>query len=447
MHVVRVATQNIWGHHGDWPSRRPVLRDGLAGHDLVALQEAFDDQPRELLEDLEVAHRDASGVAIGSRWPIARTHEPASDTLVAEIDAPFGRLVFANHAASYELTAEHRREREAVALARLIEDLGPEHAILAGDLNATPDSASVRFLLGLQSLDGTSVAYRDAWQHDEPGHTFTPENPTMPTGEGGKWALEPGRRIDYVLVRCSDHGPTLDVRRCERLFDEEVGRRLGERPLRRHGRSGDASALIPSHAVVVTGPTLTLRYATADDAPRLLELASDPDVTQWFSWGPYERLDQPEAYIAGLEDKRERGELLDFLVVHPEAGPIGVTGLSELAARDRRATVGTWFGRDWWGSGVNRESKAMITALAFRHLGIERLTAWANTRNGRSQVALERVGFRREGVLRGWHRHGDHVHDVVVFGMVRDEWEASPLADVPVEVAGEAPAAFSLSVG
>jgi ribosomal-protein-alanine N-acetyltransferase len=195
-------------------------------------------------------------------------------------------------------------------------------------------------------------------------------------------------------------------------------------------------------AVQVTGPTLTLRYATADDAPRLLELASDPDVTQWFSWGPYERLDQPEAYIASLEGKRERGELLDFLVVHPEAGAIGVTGLSELAARDRRATVGTWFGREWWGTGVNRESKALIAALAFRELQLDRLTAWANTRNGRSQTALERVGFRREGVLRGWHRHGEERHDVVVFGMVREDWEASPLADIAVEIAGEAPRAF-----
>ena len=193
---------------------------------------------------------------------------------------------------------------------------------------------------------------------------------------------------------------------------------------------------------MLTGPTLTLRYATAADAPRLLELGSDPLVTQWFSWGPYESLDQPEAYIAGLPAKRETGELLDFVVVHEQAGPIGVTGLSELASRDRRATVGTWFGRDWWGSGANRESKAIIAALAYRHLGLDRLTAWANTRNGRSQLALERVGFRREGVLRSWHRHGDVRHDVVVFGMVREQWEGSELAEVPVEVSGPAPAAF-----
>ena len=59
---------------------------------------------------------------------------------------------------------------------------------------------------------------------------------------------------------------------------------------------------------------------------------------------------------------------------------------------------------------------------------MDRLTAWANTRNGRSQVALERVGFKREGVLRAFHRHGDVLHDVVVFGMTRNGWMRSGLA-------------------
>jgi len=208
--------------------------------------------------------------------------------------------------------------------------------------------------------------------------------------------------------------------------------------------AGEHPGLYTIGAVVVTGPTLTLRYATAEDAPRLLELASDAAVTQWFSWGPYESVDQPESYIASLPQKRERGELLDFLVVHPEAGPIGVTGLSELAVGGRRPPGGWGVGREWWGSGANRESKAMIAALAFRHLGLDRLTAWANTRNGRSQVALERVGFRREGVLHAWHRHGDTRHDVVVFGLLREQWAGSPLADVPVQVTGPAPAAFAV---
>jgi ribosomal-protein-alanine N-acetyltransferase len=197
--------------------------------------------------------------------------------------------------------------------------------------------------------------------------------------------------------------------------------------------------------LTVTGPTLSLRYATAEDADALLGLASDPQVTRWFSWGPYSSRVEPEMYIASLEGRREKGELLDFLMVHAEHGVVGVTGLTELAARDRRATVGTWFGRALWGTGANLESKALIAALAFERLGIERLTAWANTRNGRSQAALEKVGFRREGVLRGWHRHGEHRHDVVCFGMLRDEWERSPLHGVDVRIEGDPPAAFVVS--
>jgi [ribosomal protein S5]-alanine N-acetyltransferase len=205
-----------------------------------------------------------------------------------------------------------------------------------------------------------------------------------------------------------------------------------------------ASARLPHEAdpLVVRGPRLSLRYATPADAPRLFELAADPAVTRFFSWGPYTTIEQPEAYINSLPARREAGDLLDFLIVDPSDLPVGVTGLSELARRDRRATVGSWLGHQWWGSGANFEAKAMISALAFQRLGFERLTAWANTRNGRSQRALERIGFRREGVLNAWHRHGDDVHDVVIFGMVRAAWERSPLHDVPVAVEGTPPPAF-----
>jgi ribosomal-protein-alanine N-acetyltransferase len=136
--------------------------------------------------------------------------------------------------------------------------------------------------------------------------------------------------------------------------------------------------------------------------------------------------------------------MLEFLIDHHEHGPIGVTGLSELSVRDRRATVGSWVGRAHWGTGANAESKALVAALGFGTLGLERLTAWTNTRNGRSQRALERVGFRREGVLRNWHRHGDEMHDVVVFGMLRAAWAASPLRAMPAVVEGTPPASFVL---
>jgi [ribosomal protein S5]-alanine N-acetyltransferase len=198
----------------------------------------------------------------------------------------------------------------------------------------------------------------------------------------------------------------------------------------------------PATELVVTGGRLTLRYAVPEDAPRLFELARDPAVTRFFSWGPYVDPEQAESYIAEQPGKRERGEILDFVIVDREHGVIGVTGLSEFARRDRRATIGSWLGHRYWGTGANRESKALVAALAFEHLGIERLTAWAGTGNGRSQAALERLGFRREGVLRAWHRHRGEARDVVVFGLLRRGWEAGSLSEVPVTVHGALPPGF-----
>ena len=190
------------------------------------------------------------------------------------------------------------------------------------------------------------------------------------------------------------------------------------------------------------GSTLTLRLPEPSDAPALLELASDPEVTRWFSWGPYTTLDQPLAYIERLAGQRERGEQLDFLIVHRGEGAAGITGLSEFSVRDQRAIVGTWFGRRFWGTGANRESKALVAHLAFAVLGLHRLGSYSNPANERSTRALLGVGFRHEGVLRHWHRHGDRHLDVNVFGMLRDEWAAGDLARVPVEVTGEPPPAF-----
>src|SRR4051794_29801651 len=116
-----------------------------------------------------------------------------------------------------------------------------------------------------------------------------------------------------------------------------------------------------------------------------------------------------------------------------------MTGLMEISRRDRRAMVGTWLGREHWGTGVNAESKALILHLAFATLRLERVGAYANIDHGRSRRALERLGFTREGVLRAWHRHPDGPHDVVVYGLLAHEWTSTG----PVEVRGELPPAFA----
>ncbi len=245
---VRVLSLNLWGIRGEWAERREVIRDGLASMDpdLIAFIEAIEtseyDQARDLVgAGYHLAHQaarepDGQGATIASRWPITAVHEVdlrvtprtagfAATTLVAEIDAPepFGHLVFADHVPNWQLDFERERELQAVAAARFLETLAPQHdrhVIVGGDFTADPDSASVRFFSGRQSLEGASVCYRDAWisaHPTDPGETFIPGNPLVADWD---WPL---RRLDYVFVRCAEHGgPTLAIDRCDVVFAEPV---------------------------------------------------------------------------------------------------------------------------------------------------------------------------------------------------------------------------------
>ncbi len=252
---LRVVTLNLYGRRGDWAARREVIAAGLRDlrPDLVAFVESIEtadyDQARDLLgPDYELAQqrdREAAdppdveagqGFTIASRWPVRAVHEAdlqvsprtadfACGAMVAEIRAPdpIGPLLFVNHLPSWKLELEYERELQAVAVSGLIDRVAAGrdlHVVLAGDLDADPSAASIRYWTGRQSLHGTSVCYRDAWESahpGEPGHTFTPDNPLM---NGWDW---PFRRIDYLLVRCGTHGgPTLAIRSCERIFDQPV---------------------------------------------------------------------------------------------------------------------------------------------------------------------------------------------------------------------------------
>jgi ribosomal-protein-alanine N-acetyltransferase len=194
--------------------------------------------------------------------------------------------------------------------------------------------------------------------------------------------------------------------------------------------------------VALAGAGVLLRYPCESDADALFRLASDPEVTRFFSWGPYRSRREAGEWIATLPGRREEGSSLEFAIVREGEGLVGITCVSEISRRDRRCVVGTWIGRRQWGTGVNGASKALVAHFAFEQLRVERLGAYADVRNLRSQRALERVGFQREGVLRAFHRHGDVPRDVISYSLLRAEWRHSTAASGPVAVHGSPPAPF-----
>jgi endonuclease/exonuclease/phosphatase family metal-dependent hydrolase len=248
--AIRVLTLNLWGLSGEWHRRRDALKEGLQTlrPDLVAFQEPVVtddyDQVRDLLgADYHLVHTtdglvsgsEHQGASIASRWPPAlvrevdlqvtsRTADFPCTALIARVEVPdpIGTVLFVNHLPSWQPAFTHEREMQTVAVASVIETMATEtasvpHVIVTGDLDATPESSSIRFWTGQQALHGMSVCYCDVWNAahpTEPGHTLSPHNPLVPP------RTRP-QRIDYILVGTDRSGiPSLRVDGCTLAFDQ-----------------------------------------------------------------------------------------------------------------------------------------------------------------------------------------------------------------------------------
>jgi endonuclease/exonuclease/phosphatase family metal-dependent hydrolase len=231
---LRVLTLNIWNDQGD-PHRLNLINRELRrlAPDLVAFQEVVHTSERSQLDtllagtDLHGTHQVQvmattppfddryGGSAVATRRPhrivevLDLRQSDALDvpwcTLAVTVPIPGeGDVLFIAATASWRLEAEAVRERQAIALA----DLDARHrqdlpTIIAGDFNAAPDSASIRFLSGLQSLGGRSVLYHDAWAvaGNGLGHTWVAENPNAKS-EIDQIVRQPNhrRRLDYIFT-------------------------------------------------------------------------------------------------------------------------------------------------------------------------------------------------------------------------------------------------------
>lgn len=235
---LRVLTANIWNYAEPYDIRMKLLREQIEelNPDVIGFQEAGwkpreDHQVKQLLQGLDYyLDHEADGssaseprvldVAVASRWPLKRKAlrplPGSGKALAVEIAAPLpaGRLLFVSTfgTARWQFDRERNREQDAVALDRFVREVSEPTGfppIIAGDFDATPDSAGIRFLTGCQSLEGRSTHYYDAWEaagHRDGGDTWTTRNDYARKTTELVWRLSNHhRRIDYIFVGSPHH--------------------------------------------------------------------------------------------------------------------------------------------------------------------------------------------------------------------------------------------------
>lgn len=131
------------------------------------------------------------------------------------------------------------------------------------------------------------------------------------------------------------------------------------------------------------------------------------------------------AYIEQALKQQEQGSRLPFAVIDKASGRvIGSSSYHDIVPTIARLEIGyTWYAQSTQRSHVNTTAKLMLMTHAFETLGAK-LVGWRTDNfNFASQRAIERLGAKRDGVLRHHAlRRDGTVRDTVMYSLTLGEW-------------------------
>jgi len=156
-----------------------------------------------------------------------------------------------------------------------------------------------------------------------------------------------------------------------------------------------------------------LEAASADG--RLWEL--------WFTSVP--EPDKVAAYIATALDGQAKGHMLPWVVRELETDTIaGTTRYHDIVAEIDRVEIGyTWYAKRWQRTHVNTACKLLLFEHAFDTLGCKVVGLRTDNFNLASQRAIERLGAKRDGILRHHQARRDGtVRDSYMYTVLLSEW-------------------------
>jgi RimJ/RimL family protein N-acetyltransferase len=152
--------------------------------------------------------------------------------------------------------------------------------------------------------------------------------------------------------------------------------------------------------------------------------------TQYVSWDPHATPKETWDFLTRVEEQWENAEGVTYAVFPRE----GEDGAGEFAGNTgfgidwdkRKATLGIWLRKPFWGRGYSGERAGALLQLAFDRLDLGVVDVGHVPDNEQSKRAIEKYvdeyGGRHDGVLRNWHLQGDDPVDLSVYSVSQAEW-------------------------
>lgn len=179
--------------------------------------------------------------------------------------------------------------------------------------------------------------------------------------------------------------------------------------------------------VTLTGRVVRLEPLGLEHVPGLAAIGLDDSIWQFMPYGLMHSETDLRGWVQAMLRLAADGTDLPFAVIDLHSNCVaGATRYMEIRTHHRGLEIGgTWYGAAYRRTRVNTESKYLLLQHAFETLHCIRVQLKTDSRNERSQRAIERLGATREGMLRNHLILPDgHIRDSIYYSILDSEWPA-----------------------
>ena len=177
--------------------------------------------------------------------------------------------------------------------------------------------------------------------------------------------------------------------------------------------------------VTLQGKHVRLEPLSESHISGLTEVGVGQSFWDFMLYGNIQTEEDMRNWVLDIRSRAEKGTDLPFAVIHLASGRVaGATRYLNIVPKDRGLEVGgTWYGTEFQRTPVNTECKYLMLTHAFETLKCIRVQIKTDKRNERSQKAIERLGAKKEGILRN-HMilPGGRYRDSVFYSILDTEW-------------------------
>ncbi len=180
-----------------------------------------------------------------------------------------------------------------------------------------------------------------------------------------------------------------------------------------------------NHASLLRGERVQLTALNREDAHIIAGWEQDTEFLRMLDASPAQPRGTDEIMRWMENGQKARNNFLFGVRTTATAELIGWIELDGIQWTHGSAGVGIAIGsREYWGQGYGHEAMVLMLQFAFHELNLHGIHLTVFAYNTRAIALYERLGFRREGAYREYlHRDGQR-YDMLIYGLLRREWEA-----------------------